>query len=82
MAKEQPKLEPARKTDTTRLTVVITEESHGNVFSVETEVVSVETGAKLILRPSHIIGQLMEAAIFLSNHHYTMLHDELMATKR
>lgn len=67
---ELPK--PVIKTDTTRLTVVITEDSH-NGISIETNAISVETQQPVIMRQSHIIGQLISAAMFLSIDHYQIL---------
>ena len=67
-----PDLQPAVKPDTTRLTVVITEDSH-NGISIETAAISVETGQPVIMRQSHIIGQLISAAMFLSIDHYQIL---------
>jgi len=70
--------EPKTTKTATRLTVYCDEDASGN-FDVGYAAAMKETGQKVAMRPSHIVGQLICAAFMIMARNYSTIQSELQS---
>lgn len=73
--------EPKVTKTATRLTVYCDEDASGN-FDVGYVAAMKETGQKVAMRPSHIVGQLICAAFMIMARNYSTIQSELQSAMK